>query len=96
MREVLLDVEEGADAVMVKPAGYYLDVVRRAADEAGVPVAAFQVSGEYSAIRAAAAEGWLDERTAVLESLVSIRRAGADFIVTYFARQAAQWSGREG
>jgi len=95
MREVLLDVEEGADAVMVKPAGYYLDVVRRASEEAGVPVAAYQVSGEYSAIRAAASAGWLDEREAVLESLVSIRRAGADFIVTYFARQAAQWLGRD-
>jgi len=95
IREVLLDVEEGADAVMVKPAGYYLDVVRRASEEAGVPVAAYQVSGEYSAIRAAASAGWLDEREAVLESLVSIRRAGADFIVTYFARQAAQWLDRD-
>jgi porphobilinogen synthase len=96
LREVELDVEEGADAVMVKPAGYYLDVVRRVKDEAGVPVAAYQVSGEYSAIRAAAANGWIDERAAALESLLSIRRAGADFIVTYFARQAAEWLGREG
>ncbi len=95
IREVLLDVEEGADAVMVKPAGYYLDVVRRVSDEAGVPVAAYQVSGEYSAIRAAASAGWIDEREAVLESLVSVRRAGADFIVTYFARDAAQWLGRD-
>ena len=95
IREVLLDVEEGADAVMVKPAGYYLDVVRRVSEEAGVPVAAYQVSGEYSAIRAAASAGWIDERAAVLESLVSIRRAGADFIVTYFAREAAQWLGRD-
>ncbi len=96
LREVELDVEEGADAVMVKPAGYYLDVVRRVKEQAGVPVAAYQVSGEYSAIRAAAANGWIDERAAALESLLSIRRAGADFIVTYFARQAAEWLGREG
>ena len=95
LREVMLDVEEGADAVMVKPAGHYLDVVRRVKDQAGVPVAAFQVSGEYSAIRAAAANGWLDEREAALESLLSIRRSGADFIVTYFARQAAQWLSRD-
>ncbi len=95
IREVMLDVEEGADAVMVKPAGHYLDVVRRVKDQAGVPVAAFQVSGEYSAIKAAAANGWLDEREAALESLLSIRRSGADFIVTYFARQAAQWLGRD-
>jgi len=95
VREVMLDVEEGADAIMVKPAGYYLDVVRRAKDEAGVPVAAYQVSGEYSAIKAAADNGWLDERAAALESLLSIRRSGADFIVTYFARQAAQWLGRD-
>jgi porphobilinogen synthase len=95
IREVRLDVEEGADAVMVKPAGYYLDVVRRVKEDSGVPVAAYQVSGEYSAIKAAAANGWIDERAAVLESLVSIRRAGADFIVTYFAREAAQWLSRE-
>jgi porphobilinogen synthase len=95
VREALLDVEEGADAVMVKPAGYYLDVVRRVSEQAGVPVAAYQVSGEYSAIRAAAAAGWIDERAAVLESLISIRRAGADFIVTYFAREAARWLGRD-
>nr|HNH87543.1 porphobilinogen synthase [Solirubrobacterales bacterium] len=91
VREAKLDLEEGADALMVKPAGHYLDIVRRVKDETGAPVAAYQVSGEYSAIRAAGANGWIDERAAALESLVSIRRAGADFIVTYFAREAAAW-----
>lgn len=91
VREALLDVEEGADAVMVKPAGGYLDIVRRVKDETGVPVAAYQVSGEYSMLKAAAATGGIDEREAVLESLAAIRRAGADFIVTYYAEQAAGW-----
>ena len=91
VREAKLDLEEGADALMVKPAGHYLDIVRRVKDETSAPVAAYQVSGEYSAIRAAGANGWIDERAAALESLVSIRRAGADFIVTYFAREAAAW-----
>jgi porphobilinogen synthase len=94
VREALLDLEEGADAVMVKPAGYYLDVVERVKRETGAPVAAYQVSGEYSMLKAAAANGWIDERAAALESLVSIRRAGADFIVTYFAREAAGWLSR--
>jgi porphobilinogen synthase len=76
---------------MVKPAGYYLDVVERIKKETGAPVAAYQVSGEYSMLKAAAANGWIDERAAVLESLVSMRRAGADFIVTYYAREAAGW-----
>jgi porphobilinogen synthase len=96
VREALLDLEEGADALMVKPAGYYLDVVERIKRETGAPVAAYQVSGEYSMLKAAAERGWVDERTAALESLVSIRRAGADFIVTYFAREAAGWLARGG
>lgn len=91
VREALLDLEEGADALMVKPASHYLDIVRRVKDETGAPVAAYQVSGEYSAIKAAGANGWIDEKAAALESLVSIRRAGADFIVTYFAKDAAAW-----
>jgi porphobilinogen synthase len=91
IREALLDVEEGADVVMVKPAGPYLDVIAAVREATGAPVAAYQVSGEYSMLKAAAANGWLDERAAVLESLTAIRRAGADLIVTYFARQAAGW-----
>lgn len=91
VREARQDLEEGADALMVKPAAHYLDIVRRVKDETGAPVAAYQVSGEYSMIKAAGMNGWLDERAAVLESLLSIRRAGADFIVTYFAREAAAW-----
>ncbi len=95
VREAVLDLEEGADAVMVKPAGYYLDVVERVKRETGAPVAAYQVSGEYSMLKAAAANGWIEERESVLESLISIRRAGADFIVTYFAREAADWLSRD-
>lgn len=91
VREARLDLEEGADALMVKPAAHYLDIVRRVKDETGAPVAAYQVSGEYSMIKAAAGNGWIDGRAAALESLVSIRRAGADFIVTYFAKEAAGW-----
>ena len=91
IREAKLDLEEGADALMVKPASHYLDIVRRVKDETGAPVAAYQVSGEYSAIKAAGANGWIDEKAAVLESLVSMRRAGADFIVSYFAKEAAGW-----
>lgn len=91
VREARQDLEEGADALMVKPAAHYLDIVRRVKDETGAPVAAYQVSGEYSMIKAAGMNGWLDERAAVLESLLAIRRAGADFIVTYFAREAAAW-----
>ena len=91
VREAKLDLEEGADALMVKPASHYLDIVRRVKDETGAPVAAYQVSGEYSALKAAGANGWIDEQAAALESLVSIRRAGADFIVTYFAKEAAGW-----
>ncbi|HEY9480234.1 MAG TPA: porphobilinogen synthase, partial [Gemmatimonadaceae bacterium] len=90
LREVRLDIDEGADAVMVKPAGPYLDVIARVKEDTGYPVAAYQVSGEYAMIKAAAERGWLDGERAMLESLLSIRRAGADFIVTYFATEAAQ------
>jgi porphobilinogen synthase len=91
VREARLDLEEGADMLMVKPATPYLDVVRRVKEETGAPVAAYQVSGEYSMLKAAAAKGWIDERAAVLETLTSIRRAGADAIVTYYAKEAAGW-----
>jgi porphobilinogen synthase len=91
VRETLLDVEEGADIVMVKPALPYLDVIRRVKDETRMPVAAYQVSGEYAMIKAAAAAGALDERAAVLESLTAIRRAGADIVITYFAKDVATW-----
>jgi porphobilinogen synthase len=93
VREAKLDLEEGADVVMVKPALPYLDVIRRVKDETGAPVAAYNVSGEYSMLKAAAARGWVDERAAVLESLTAIRRAGADIIVTYHAKDAAGWLG---
>ena len=95
LREVALDLEEGADVVMVKPAGPYLDVVRRVKERFGVPVAAYQVSGEYSLIQAAAERGWIDRRRVVLESLLGIRRAGADVVLTYFAPEVAAWL-REG
>ena len=91
VREALLDVEEGADIVMVKPALPYLDVIRRIKDATSMPVAAYNVSGEYSMLKAATAAGYLDERTAVLEALISIRRAGADIIITYHAKEAALW-----
>jgi porphobilinogen synthase len=91
VREAELDLEEGADMVMVKPATPYLDVVRRVKDATAAPVAAYQVSGEYSMLKAAAERGWVDERAAALESLTSIRRAGADAIVTYYAKEAAPW-----
>jgi len=91
LREVALDIAEGADLVMVKPGLPYLDIIRRVKDEFGVPTVAYQVSGEYSMIKAAAEKGWLDERTAALESLLCLRRAGADAILTYFARDAAKW-----
>jgi len=91
VREALLDVEEGADVVMVKPALAYLDVIRRVKEATRVPVAAYNVSGEYAMIEAAAAAGYLDRRSAVLETLTSIRRAGADIVITYHAKDAAQW-----
>jgi porphobilinogen synthase len=90
LREVMLDIEEGADIIMVKPAGPYLDIVRRVKDATGYPVAAYQVGGEYVMIKAAAERGWLDGDRAMMESLVGIRRAGADFILTYFATTAAR------
>ncbi|MBT8084823.1 MAG: porphobilinogen synthase [Woeseia sp.] len=91
LREVAMDIAEGADIVMVKPALPYLDIVRRVRDEFAVPTFAYQVSGEYAMIKAAAANGWLDERQAVLESLLAIRRAGASAVLTYFALDAARW-----
>jgi porphobilinogen synthase len=91
VREAKLDLEEGADMIMVKPAVPYLDVVRRVKQETGAPLAAYHVSGEFSMLKAAAAKGWIDERAAVLETLVGIRRAGADVIVTYYAKEAAAW-----
>jgi porphobilinogen synthase len=91
VREALLDVEEGADIVMVKPALPYLDVVRRVKEATRVPVAAYNVSGEYAMVKAAAAAGHIDERAAVLEALTSIRRAGADIVITYHARDVAEW-----
>ncbi len=91
IHEVELDLDEGADIVMVKPAMAYLDVVRAAADISPVPVAAYQVSGEYSMISAAAANGWIDLRTVALETLTGIRRAGADIVLTYWAVDAAGW-----
>jgi porphobilinogen synthase len=90
MREVRADIDEGADAVMVKPAGPYLDIVSRVKIETGYPVAAYQVSGEYAMICAAADRGWIEKERVMMESLLGIRRAGADFIVTYFATAAAQ------
>ena len=91
MREAFADIEEGADAIMVKPAGPYLDIVSRVKAETGYPVAAYQVSGEYSMIKAAAAQGWIDEKRVVLEVMTAIKRAGADFIITYFAKDLAGW-----
>ena len=91
LQEVALDLEEGADMVMVKPGLPYLDIVRRVKDEFGVPTFVYQVSGEYAMLKAASLNGWLDEKSVVLEALVSIKRAGADGILTYFALQAAEW-----
>ncbi len=86
-----LDVEEGADMVMVKPAGPYLDVIRRVREAVNIPVVAYQVSGEYSLLKAAAERGWIDERAAALETLIGIKRAGADLILSYFAPQISDW-----
>jgi porphobilinogen synthase len=91
LREVLTDVAEGADLVMVKPAGPYLDIIRQVKDAVRVPVVAYQVSGEFSLIKAAAERGWIDERAAVLETLTGIARAGADLVVSYFAPEVARW-----
>lgn len=91
IRELLMDEQEGADIVMVKPAGPYLDVIARLRDETTLPVAAYQVSGEYLMIKSACAGGWLDEKAVVMESLLGIKRAGADMIITYFAKDVARW-----
>ncbi|MFV9504038.1 MAG: porphobilinogen synthase [Oscillochloridaceae bacterium umkhey_bin13] len=91
MREVALDVAEGADMLMVKPALAYLDIIRQVKDRFDLPLAAYQVSGEYSMVKAAAERGWIDERRIALESLTSIARAGADMIITYWAKDAARW-----
>ena len=91
MREIALDLEEGADAVMVKPALAYLDVIREARERFDAPIAAYNVSGEYAMVKAAAANGWIDEKRIVLEILTGIVRAGADFVLTYHALDAARW-----
>lgn len=91
IRELLLDEQEGADMVMVKPAGPYLDIISDLAEQASVPVAAYQVSGEYLMIKSAASEGWIDEQAVMMESLIGIKRAGADLILSYFAKEAAQY-----
>jgi len=91
MREIQLDLQEGADMVMVKPGMPYLDIIRRVKEQYGVPTFAYQVSGEYAMIKAAAMNGWLDEKQVVLESLLAFKRAGSDAILTYFAKSVAQW-----
>ena len=91
LREVAEDIEEGADIVMVKPAGPYLDVIRKVKDKFGMPTAAYQVSGEYAMIKAAAANGWIDEERVMVESAFAIKRAGADMFLTYFAKDLAKW-----
>lgn len=91
MREIALDLQEGADMIMIKPGMPYLDIIRRAKDQFGAPTFAYQVSGEYAMIKAAAQNGWLDEKQVVLESLLAFKRAGCDAILTYYAKNAAQW-----
>jgi porphobilinogen synthase len=91
LRECELDLEEGADALMIKPALPYLDVIRAVREDFDVPIAAYNVSGEYAMVKAAARAGWLDERTAALESLTAIKRAGADLILSYWTKDLAQW-----
>jgi porphobilinogen synthase len=91
LRESLLDVAEGADMLMVKPALAYLDIIRQVKDATGMPLAAYSVGGEYAMLKAAAAAGYIDERTSVLETLTAIKRAGADIIITYYAKEAARW-----
>ena len=91
LREIRADIQEGADIVMVKPALPYLDVIRRAKQETGFPLAAYNVSGEYAMVKAAEQNGWLDGRQVALEVLTAIRRAGADLILTYHAKEAADW-----
>ncbi|MPN09403.1 Delta-aminolevulinic acid dehydratase [bioreactor metagenome] len=91
LRELELDIAEGADIVMVKPALSYLDIVRTVKDNTRLPVAAYNVSGEYAMVKAAAAQGWIEEERIVLETLLSMKRAGADIIITYHALDAARW-----
>jgi porphobilinogen synthase len=91
LREVETDIEEGADIVMVKPAGPYLDIIRRVKDKFGMPTAAYQVSGEYAMVKAAGQNGWIDEERVMIESLTAIKRAGADMFLTYFAKDVAKW-----
>jgi porphobilinogen synthase len=91
IREAESDIEEGADIIMVKPAGPYLDIIRRVKDKFGMPTAAYQVSGEYAMIKAAGINGWIDEERVMVESLTAIKRAGADMFLTYFAKDAARW-----
>jgi porphobilinogen synthase len=91
MREISLDIAEGADMIMVKPALAYLDLIRRAKEKFGMPTAAYNVSGEYAMVKAAAREGWIDEKSAILEILTGIKRAGADMIITYHAKEASEW-----
>jgi len=91
LKEILLDIEEGADMVMVKPALPYLDIIAHAREITNLPIAAYNVSGEYSMIKAAAANGWIDERRTVLETMTGIVRAGADLVITYHARDVARW-----
>jgi porphobilinogen synthase len=91
LREIALDLAEGADMIMVKPGMPYLDIIRRAKDRFGVPTLAYQVSGEYAMLKAASQNGWLDEQAVVLESLLAFKRAGCDAILTYYAKAAAQW-----
>lgn len=91
IREVAMDIDEGADIVMVKPALPYLDIIRLIKDQFGYPVAAYNVSGEFSMVKAAHEKGWLDEKAVALETLIGIKRAGADIILTYWAKDAARW-----
>jgi porphobilinogen synthase len=91
IRETALDIDEGADIVMVKPALAYMDIIRRIKDDFGMPTAAYNVSGEYAMVKAAAANGWIDEKRVVLETLTGFKRAGADLILTYHAKDAARW-----
>jgi porphobilinogen synthase len=91
MREIALDIKEGADMIMVKPALAYLDIIYRAKMRFRMPMAAYNVSGEYAMLKAAAREGWIDEKSAILEVLTAIKRAGADLIITYHAKEAAEW-----
>ena len=90
MREIELDIEEGADIIMVKPALSYLDIIRRTKDTFNIPIAAYNVSGEFSMVKAAAANGWIDEERVMMEIITSIKRSGADIIITYFAKDIAK------